>query len=205
MAKVTKAVLEEEINHLQNIIELQTNENIALQKEKDLILGDKDTVPKAEFDEVVKELENIRIQYDILKNQHEAQIEKLENKVKAYKDGDKYFIKRIDFIIEQNKALAHSIEIKNRELQEWEDMYRELKEKITELRADNIALIKKETVVKKHNERGAGRKSSIEQIQIDKILELHKQELSYSKIGEQVGLSKSYVFKLIKKHNNTNN
>jgi YesN/AraC family two-component response regulator len=63
---------------------------------------------------------------------------------------------------------------------------------------ENRKLINKETN-KKHNERGAGRKSTLTQEQLMQVEHLHKQGLSYSKIGEEVGISKTYVYKLIKK------
>lgn len=55
---------------------------------------------------------------------------------------------------------------------------------------------------KKHNERGAGRKSSLTQEQINKIKELHEQGLSYGAIAKEAGLSKAYVYKLINKREN---
>lgn len=55
---------------------------------------------------------------------------------------------------------------------------------------------------KKHNERGAGRKSNLTQEQINKVDELHLQGLSYGAIAKEVGISKAYVYKLINKQNN---
>lgn len=51
----------------------------------------------------------------------------------------------------------------------------------------------------KHNERGAGRKSTLTQEQLDKVQQLHEQRLSYGVIAKEIGLSKAYVYKLIKK------
>ena len=68
--------------------------------------------------------------------------------------------------------------------------------KLQELRVEYLELVKKEEG-KVHNERGAGRKSKLTQEQLDKVNELHKQGLSYNKIGQEVGISKAYVYKLI--------
>jgi chromosome segregation ATPase len=190
MAKVTKADLEQELKHLQSIIDAQTKEIIDLQQDKEDILADKNTFSKAEFEGVIKELESAKV------------------KIKAYKDGDKHLIKKIDYITEQNKELAEIINSKNDRLKDLENWNNELTVKLKELRTENLTLIKKETVEKKHkhNERGAGRKGMKDyQEKLDKILELHQQGLSYSKIGQEVGLSKGYVCKLIKKVNEWEN
>jgi hypothetical protein len=54
---------------------------------------------------------------------------------------------------------------------------------------------------RKCNERGAGRKSSLTDGQLELILELRHQQLSYNEIAQKVGLSKTYVHKLIREQN----
>lgn len=55
---------------------------------------------------------------------------------------------------------------------------------------------------KKHNERGAGRKSTLSKEKINRVNELHLQGLSYGAIAKEVGISKAYVYKLINKQEN---
>jgi len=64
------------------------------------------------------------------------------------------------------------------------------------LRRLNGSLIKNATV-KTHNERGAGRKSHLTKEQLEKVEKLRDEGLSYKKIGEAVGISKTYAYKLI--------
>lgn len=59
--------------------------------------------------------------------------------------------------------------------------------------------------VKKHNERGAGRKSNLTKEQIWKINELYSKGFSYAAIAKEVKISKAYVYKLINKQSNAEN
>lgn len=150
----------------------------------------------------------------MLKKELEEQLKKaneiigeLNKKVSAYKDGDKKLIKVIESGTQNEKLLKEHItflekkcadlEKDNAELEDWKNEY---KEKLSQLRKEHLSLIKKETVKKVHNDRGAGRKSKLTTEQLDIVIELHQKGLSYNKIGQEVGLSKAYVYKLIKKH-----
>lgn len=75
----------------------------------------------------------------------------------------------------------------------------ELQERINKLRETVKKCSQNNSETKKHNERGAGRKSTLTDEKIQKIKELHSQGLSYGKIAKEVGLSKAYVYKLINK------
>ncbi|MCY6485899.1 helix-turn-helix domain-containing protein [Clostridium aestuarii] len=70
--------------------------------------------------------------------------------------------------------------------------------KCTELAKENKEL-KENRIEKKHNERGAGRKSKLTDEQLQKIKMLYQNGKSYGSIAKEVGLSKAYVYKLINK------
>ncbi|WP_461207643.1 helix-turn-helix domain-containing protein [Clostridium sp. DL1XJH146] len=194
MARVTKAMLEEKVEQLQELVNSQMNQIMQLQQEKEDILNNKDCVSKAEFEGVIHELERVRISCETISGLHEKDKEKiiqLDKKVKAYKEGHNAFIKNIELNTEQKKILDKRISFLEKKCEE-------LTEENEKMRIVNKSLINKKTE-KIHNARGAGRKSNLTQEQLQKVYELHKQGMSYSKIGEEVGISKAYVCKLIKK------
>jgi YesN/AraC family two-component response regulator len=92
------------------------------------------------------------------------------------------------------KSLYDNITDKNNELI---DKCAELKEEIETLKCFNSTLINNNTI-KIHNERGAGRKSKLTVEQLKKLEKLHNKGLSYKRIGDAVGISKAYAYKLIK-------
>jgi YesN/AraC family two-component response regulator len=114
-----------------------------------------------------------------LKEEYKKKVEELEEIIKDLAFG------KVVSKCEYDKLLK-----KNERLQERSNKFIE----IIKSRSQN----NKETK-RVHNERGAGRKSSLTEEQRQKINELHKQNLSYGKIAKEVGLSKAYVYKLIKK------
>lgn len=75
----------------------------------------------------------------------------------------------------------------------WKDKSSKLINKCTELEKK---LAKTDP---KHNERGAGRKRTLTDEQLEKVQELHQQGKSYGAIAKEVGISKAYVYKLINK------
>jgi YesN/AraC family two-component response regulator len=194
MARITKADLQEKVDQLQELVNSQMNQIMQLQQEKEDVLNNKDCVSKAEFEGVLHELERVRINCETITDLHKKDKEKiiqLDKKVKAYKEGHKSFIKNIDLNTEQKKILDKRINSLERKCEE-------LTEENEKMRIVNKSLINKKTE-KIHNARGAGRKSNLTQEQLQKVYDLHNQGLSYSKIGQEVGISKAYVFKLIKK------
>ena len=71
-------------------------------------------------------------------------------------------------------------------------------EKCSKLEEENRQLLTRITN-KKHNERGAGRKSRLTEETLQKINYLREQGFSYGEIAKEVELSKAYVYKLINK------
>lgn len=108
---------------------------------------------------------------------------------------------------EEHEALVKQFESLQDNFKEIKALYEHEKErnsilinKCTKLEKELAELQKKEKT--KHNERGAGRKRTLTNKQLENIQMLHKQGLSYGAIAKEVGFSKAYVYKLINVRNN---
>ncbi|MCY6354368.1 helix-turn-helix domain-containing protein [Clostridium sp. ZS2-4] len=193
MASITKKELQEQLEQADRVIDMQ--------QQKEDILNDKGVVSKQEFDGICNELERIQINYKTLKELYE----KLNDKLVAYKNGHENFVKQIELNTKNTNSLNTHIDLLEKKCEDLKkdnntlEVYRNKLEKDNEkLKAENRKLINNETVtVKKHNERGAGRRSNLTEEQMQGIKELHQEGMSYGKIAKEVGLSKAYVYKLI--------
>lgn len=201
MARLTKADLEKKIEDRDAIINILHERINKLEAEKDEILEGQEVVTKAEHEGILNELERIKINYKTLNELNE----KLNNKVAAYKNGHSNFIRQLELNTENEKILNDHIALLEKRCEDLKkdnntlEVYmNKLEEENKELKAENRKLINNETV-KKHNERGAGRKSNLTEEQLEKIKELHQEGLSYGAIAKEVGISKAYVYKLINK------
>lgn len=203
MASITKKELQEQLEQADRVIDMQQQKIQELQQQQEDILNDKGVVSKEEFDGICNELERIQINYKTLNESYE----KLSNKLIAYKEGHRNFIKQIELNTENEKVLHANINSLEQRCEEFKkdnnalEVYmNKLEEENKRLKAENRKLINNKTI-KGHNERGAGRKSNLTEEQKDKIKKLHQEGLSYGAIAKEVGLSKAYVYKLISKHN----
>ena len=140
MSTVTIAELKDTIQSMHKTIDLQMQEIIELQKQKDNILNENNSVSKPQFDGLLKDFELLQIKNKMVSTENQ----KLKEKIK---------------------------------------------------------LLTPQLLEKKCNERGAGRKSNLTDDQLELILELRHQQLSYNEIAQKVGLSKTYVHKLICEQN----
>ena len=119
--------------------------------------------------------------------------------------------KKIQELQEQNESILNDKNCVSKEehqalsnqFKSLQSDYKTLKELYEHEKYRNGILINKcmklEKLKPKHNGRGAGRKRTITDAQLEKINDLHKQGLSYGAIAKEVGFSKSYVYKLINK------
>ncbi len=203
MASITKKELQEKLEQSDRVIDMQQQKIQELQQQQEDILNDKGVVSKQEFHGICNELERIQINYKTLNESYE----KLSNKLAAYKEGHKNFVKQIQLNTKKENSLNAQISLLEERCEGLEkdnnalEVYmNKLAEENKKLKAENRKLINNKTI-KKHNERGAGRKSNLTKEQKDKIKKLNQEGLSYGAIAKEVGLSKAYVYKLISKHN----
>jgi YesN/AraC family two-component response regulator len=131
------------------------------------------------------------------------------NKLISFIEGVVDIMDKITEFDQAKKALADAQE-KIRLLMEQSDKkdikIAELRGKKTDLEEQLEQLKQINNVAdKKHNERGAGRKSRLTEEDVQKILELYRIGVSYRKIAKQMGLSDVYIAKLIKKTGSDNN
>lgn len=101
-------------------------------------------------------------------------------------------------IRKQNEELKKGIDLETK--QELERAYTEIErlKKHIKWQSGRIERLENRNASKKHNERGAGRKSKIDTELENKVLALHKQGLSLRKISENVELSHTAASKIIK-------
>lgn len=198
MARITKKELEEKLEQANKLVESQQQQIEELQKENEKILNDKEVVSKVEFMGVIKELERIQVNYETLKKQYERENEKLNNKLAAYKKSHQDFIKKIELNKESEKVLNEHISTLEEKCEYTKKDTEILRNHVEFLRAENLKLTNKKSK-KVHNERGAGRKSNLTTEQVQRIEKLHQKGKSYGAIAKEVGLSKSYIYKLINK------
>jgi len=140
-------------------------------------------------------------------------VKELQEQLKKSDDIIKWQQQKIQELQEQNEKILNDkdsvskAEYKalSKQFQNLQDNYNEMKDFYEHERTKNTALIGKcmglekelSEIKPKHNARGAGRKSTLTEEQVNKIKELHKQGLSYGAIAKEVGFSKAYVYKLI--------
>lgn len=86
------------------------------------------------------------------------------------------------------------------EKQELETLHQEVLQEKQELLHTYLELMVEVDAMRPvHNARGAGRKSTLSQEEIQKILELREEGYSYKKIGNRMGLSATGIAKIIKR------
>lgn len=152
------------------------------------------------LEEIIEELENKLNEYKEIIDDRNKQIEKMENVAEegfnnspTYKQMDKK-IKHLKTVIE-----GHKITIKNKEatIKVNDNAIKILKEEVEKLKANSVQKIK--------NERGAGRKSKINDDIIRTVYMLKLQNKSVRAISEEIGLSVGTVQKIITEHINLDN
>lgn len=100
--------------------------------------------------------------------------------------------------ISEHEGALKEIERIKINLETVKELYTKEKAKNDKFLQENKEL--KANNTEKHNARGAGRKSTLTQEQLQKIHQLYKEGLSYGAIAKEVGVSKTYAYKLIKEH-----
>lgn len=133
----------------------------------------------------------IKWQQDKIQELQEQNEKILDNKGAVSKEENKALIKQFESLQENYKQLKKNYEHEKERNNTLINKYTELENQLAKLQ-------EKEP---KHNERGAGRKSSLTDEQIQNVKELHQQGLSYGAIAKKVNLSKPYVYKLINAQN----
>jgi hypothetical protein len=109
-----------------------------------------------------------------------------------YQEKEKLLNSKNTFTKAEYEVLLKDIKRLQLNYEKIKNLYDQEKEK-------NNVLINGCMAVRIHNERGAGRKSKLTTEQIKKVKQLRNEGKSYGAISKEVGMSKAYVYKLIKK------
>lgn len=98
------------------------------------------------------------------------------------------------------KKLEKDLGVLQEKLYQVEDAYRAIVQEKQDLLHTYLELMVEVDAMRPvHNARGAGRKSTLSQEEIQKILELREEGYSYKKIGNIMGLSATGIAKIIKR------
>lgn len=140
----------------------------------------------------------------ITKKELQEQLEQANRVIELQQKSIQKLQEKIDNILDNKNAVEKeefNVAIKNLEriqinYKTLENQFKREKQEKDILSSKVIAL---ENNNNRHNSRGAGRKSKLTVEQINKILLLRQEGLSYGAIAKEVKLSKAYVYKLINK------
>ncbi len=180
MPRITKAMLEEKINTLHEQYELLMQENFKLQNKNNEIMQNKNVVSVGEYNSILEEVKLLRNLTKKFVNVANPEGEQQNNK-------------------HLNKLLKRENDNLKRDLKTYKKLHENDKIIIRDLK---IALEVKEEKVQKlknkpHNARGAGRKPKLTSLQVQELINKHKEGYSMGKLAKEFNISKGLVHKTI--------